>query len=158
MEELTLRLKDSSCCKEFSRKDYFPTQNHTARNTRRPSPFAAKTVFSPPAMKAFFAAVLLVTTLATAGAENPTVSGRQLSKKGGRRGKKTGGCADPMQAVLDLLECVAQQDVECAAAAYDPGFQRFHNEEFTGDIPGRLSLVFKRKRTRRKPKYICMYM
>lgn len=103
-------------------------------------------------MKPFFAAVLLVTTLATAGAENPTVSGRQLSKKGGRRGKK-GGCADPMQAVLDLLECVAQQDVECAAAAYDPGFQRFHNEEFTGDIPGRLSLVFKRKRTRRKPKY-----
>ena len=53
---------------------------------------------------------------------------RQLKKGGGRR------CKDPAQAVLDLLTCVGNNDAECAAAAYDPSFQRFHNEIFTGDI------------------------
>ena len=88
------------------------------------------------------AALLLATTpLATAdGADSPH-AGRQLRKGllSNRRKKDDimmSGCADPVQAVLDLLECVAEQDGECAAAAYDPGFQRFHNEEFTGEIPG----------------------
>ena len=61
------------------------------------------------------AAVLLATTLAVVDAE----------------------CADPVQAVMDLLECVADEDGECAAAAYDPGFQHFHNGELTAGIPGR---------------------
>lgn len=47
-----------------------------------------------------------------------------------------GGCSDPVGAVLNLFDCVTNKDSVCAAAGYDPGFQRFHNENFTGDIPG----------------------
>ncbi|CAB1107674.1 unnamed protein product [Ectocarpus sp. CCAP 1310/34] len=42
------------------------------------------------------------------------------------------GCPDPVGAVLALFDCVTKKDSACAAAAYDPGFQRFHNEESTG--------------------------
>lgn len=46
------------------------------------------------------------------------------------------GCPDPVGAVLALFDCVTKKDSACAAAAYDPGFQRFHNEESTGAIAG----------------------
>eukprot|EP00903_Cladosiphon_okamuranus_P019293 g17734.t1 len=83
------------------------------------------------------AVVLLTATLATADeAESPANLGRKLRRKGrGKKGNRKKACADPVQAVLDLLECISVEDGECAAAAYDPGFQRFHNEEFTGDTP-----------------------
>eukprot|EP00752_Nemacystus_decipiens_P018271 g16392.t2 len=86
------------------------------------------------------AAVFLATTLAMAS--TPEYCGklgdRASAAEEGGRGRKKGkgsGCEDPVQAVLDLLECVAEKDGECAAASYDPGFQRFHNEKFTGNIP-----------------------
>ncbi|CAN0162248.1 unnamed protein product, partial [Scytosiphon promiscuus] len=44
-------------------------------------------------------------------------------------------CPDPKGAVLALLDCVASEDSACAAAAHDPGFERYHNEIFTGDVP-----------------------
>ena len=40
-----------------------------------------------------------------------------------------------------MLNCVEMEDRACAAAAYDPGFQRFHNEAFTGEIAGVASVV-----------------
>lgn len=49
--------------------------------------------------------------------------------------QQRGRCVDPMQAVLDLFECVANSDAACAAASYAPSFQKFHNEIYTGDIP-----------------------
>ncbi|CAM9987724.1 unnamed protein product [Ectocarpus sp. 6 AP-2014] len=81
---------------------------------------------------------------------NSVLRGGKRSRGGGRNGKDSssdsssfdddmvthhGGCSDPVGAVLNLFDCVTNKDSVCAAAGYDPGFQRFHNENFTGDIP-----------------------
>ncbi|CAM9344436.1 unnamed protein product [Scytosiphon promiscuus] len=104
-------------------------------------------------MTKLFHAILAASTLlasAAAAGEGPPSDLRQL--RGRRNGKKSssdssdssassssddddGGCPDPQGAVLDLLDCVASEDSACVAAAYDPGFERFHNELFTGEIP-----------------------
>lgn len=70
---------------------------------------------------------------------------RQL-KKGGRGGGKKGasnkgGCADPAKAVVGLLDCLAAEDAECAAAKYGPGFLRIHNEEDTVPFDGTSCVV-----------------
>lgn len=99
----------------------------------------------------FATAALLAS--ATAADHSPNV--RQLTRGGGNgergqhgrghrgRGKRDDSddymydsssddesCEDPVGAVLDLFDCLAVRDAECAAAAYDPDsdFQRFHNE------------------------------
>jgi len=58
-----------------------------------------------------------------------------VSEKLRRSSERNGGmspCKDPARAVLDLLDCVKNEDVDCVVAAYDPGFERFHNEVSTG--------------------------
>lgn len=82
--------------------------------------------------------------------------GRQLRGKRSRKGKGSGDssqlstssshsdssspceafCPDPVGVVLDLFHCVVTEDGACAAAAYDPGFERYHNEVFSGNISG----------------------
>ena len=37
------------------------------------------------------------------------------------------GCRDPAGAVMDLIGCFESEDAACASAAYDPGFELFHN-------------------------------
>lgn len=91
-------------------------------------------------------AMLFAVLVASAAAADITSTNnnnaRQLKKgdKDSGRGDEytsgSGSCEDPAGAVLDLLNCVATEDGACAASAYDPDFQRFHNEVFTGEIAG----------------------
>lgn len=37
------------------------------------------------------------------------------------------GCGDPIEKVLDIMECIEQEDVECVTAGYSPDFKKYHN-------------------------------
>eukprot|EP00545_Synedropsis_sp_CCMP1620_P008226 CAMPEP_0119021644 /NCGR_PEP_ID=MMETSP1176-20130426/26412_1 /TAXON_ID=265551 /ORGANISM="Synedropsis recta cf, Strain CCMP1620" /LENGTH=205 /DNA_ID=CAMNT_0006976301 /DNA_START=108 /DNA_END=725 /DNA_ORIENTATION=- len=89
-------------------------------------------------MKLIISALLAATSLTVASAKG--TRGNNLKHVDGSDDSSsntvvyTDRCANPKRAVRNLLMCVGNNDAVCAAAAYDPGFQRFHNEVFTGQI------------------------
>ncbi|CAM9884344.1 unnamed protein product [Ectocarpus sp. 12 AP-2014] len=76
----------------------------------------------------FTGASLLFAAVAVAAKEDTSCSSSTAADA------DVSGCPDPVGAVLALFDCVTKKDSTCAAAAYDPGFQRYHNEESTGAI------------------------
>lgn len=73
---------------------------------------------------------------------------RTLNKKpngsddGKRSLKNRNTCEDPARAVMELLECVANEDAVCAAAAYNRRFKRFHNEVSAGRSASAVAFAF----------------
>lgn len=87
------------------------------------------------------AAAVFLATLATARADSPEITNRQLKKadRGAPRNGKNKGCADPAGVVVGVLDCLAAEDAGCAAAAYGPGYETIHNEEETVALDGKYS-------------------
>jgi hypothetical protein len=46
-----------------------------------------------------------------------------------------GGCENPLNAVLDILQCISEGDVACASLGYNTGeFKKIHNGKDTGTV------------------------
>jgi hypothetical protein len=72
----------------------------------------------------------LVVVAAADAATTTTTSGGRLVRKPKKR------CADPLGAVLRIMDCIVAQDVNCTAAGYHPDFVKSHNGVRTNDTSG----------------------
>jgi len=65
-----------------------------------------------------------------------TKSSKALSKKASKKSPKvikgSETCKDPLAAIMQTLQCIADRDVPCASMGYAVGFQKIHNGIDTG--------------------------
>lgn len=69
------------------------------------------------------------------GKKRPGKSGKGKGKSKGKSAKKGGGksemakagCPDPLSSILGTLQCIAEENVACASAGYNPMFRKLHN-------------------------------
>lgn len=84
-------------------------------------------------MKVPFPFIVSIATAAFKGVK-VNAADRRAKAKSGKTHKDN--CADPLQSVLDTMQCIADGDSICVAAGYAPTFTKKHNGILTTDFLG----------------------